>query len=70
MIMFVIVLLSAAAGGFIGWFAYEMGAKEERAKIVVHIRQVADRIENDPDGIAWFHLLAMAIVIEAGEHLK
>ena len=45
-------------------------ATDERAKIVAHIVQVADRIKNDPDGIAWGHLQAMAIVIEAGEHLK
>ncbi len=51
---------------------YEAGkaAETERAKIVAHIRKVADRVENDPDGIVWGHLLATAIVIEAGEHLK
>jgi len=49
----------------------EVGAvQEERAKIVDHIRKVADRVENDPNGIVWGHLLATAIVIEAGEHLK
>lgn len=58
----------------IGTIAYlhgvESGKDFERAKIVAHIRQVADRIENDPDGKVWGHLQAMAIVIEAGEHLR
>jgi hypothetical protein len=45
-------------------------AADERAKIVDHIRKVADRVENDPNGNVWGHLLATAIVIEAGEHLK
>ena len=44
-------------------------AADERAKIVAHIFQVADRIKNDPDGKVWGHLHAMAVVIEAGEHL-
>lgn len=48
----------------------EQARLEERAKIVAHIVQVADRIKNDPDGMAWGHLQAMAIAIEAGEHLK
>ena len=48
----------------------EKAAEKERAKIVGHIRKVADRIENDPDGKVWGHLQAMAVVIEAGEHLK
>jgi hypothetical protein len=43
--------------------AYKAGQEDERAKIVYHIRQVADRIENDPDGKVWGHLQAMAIVI-------
>lgn len=51
-------------------YELEKAATDERAKIVGHIRQVADRIENDPDGKVWGHLQAMAIVIEAGEHLK
>lgn len=49
--------------------AFIDGAADERAKIVAHIFQVADRIKNDPDGKVWGHLHAMAVVIEAGEHL-
>lgn len=49
------VLMGMAAGGFIGWFAYEMGAKEERAKIVDWL---------------WRQGYISAIYIKAGEHLK
>jgi len=49
------VLIGMAAGGFIGWFAYEMGAKKERAKIVDWLRRQG---------------YISAIYIKAGEHLK
>lgn len=65
-----IVLLSCSTTDVLVKEAYANGKADERANIVGHIRQVAERIKNDRDGIAWGHLQAMAIVIEAGEHLK
>jgi hypothetical protein len=53
------VLMGMAAGGFIGWFAYEMGVKEERAKIVGWLRAFRGEIG-----------MALAQMIKAGEHLK
>jgi hypothetical protein len=50
------VLMGMAAGGFIGWFAHEMGAKEERAKIAIWLLMEG--------------YMVLADHIEAGEHLK
>jgi hypothetical protein len=50
------VLMGMAAGGFIGWFAHEMGAKEERAKIAIWLLMEG--------------YMVLADHIEAGDHLK
>ena len=45
-------------------------AADERAKIVAYIREMAERVENDPGGIAWGYLMAAALGINTEEHLK